>query len=92
MRRATLIWMLIMATILITAIFTIMGYSIRRYKQDYYSNFQRFCDVTSENITNYSENNPDEDIFQRYLPQALEKAQMAWGFFSMSLMRTGTVC
>lgn len=81
MRRATLIWMLIMATILITAIFTIMGYSIRRYKQDYYSNFQRFCDVTSENITNYSENNPDEDIFQRYLPQALEKSANGMGIF-----------
>ena len=52
--RAVLIRLLLVAVVLIITVTALSGYAISKYKQDYYSNSMRACDIMAKDFTEYN--------------------------------------
>ena len=71
--RAVLARLLLVAVVLIIAVTALSGYAISKYKQDYYSNSMRVCDIMAKDFTEYNAQNPQLDLWQEYIPKSVNK-------------------
>ena len=68
-----LIRLLLVAVVLIITVTALSGYAISKYKQDYYSNSMRVCDIMAKDFTEYNAQNPQLDLWQEYIPKSVDK-------------------
>ncbi|WP_456107558.1 sensor histidine kinase [Ruminococcus sp.] len=71
--RAVLIRLLLVAVVLIITVTALSGYAISKYKQDYYSNSMRVCDIMAKDFTECNAQNPQLDLWQEYIPKSVDK-------------------
>ena len=71
--RKFFIWMLLVTFLLIVTVLSLSGYAISKYKQDYYGSCLRSCDIMAEEFTEYSRQNPREDLLRDYIPKNMDK-------------------
>ena len=71
--RAFLIRLLLVAVVLIITVTALSGYAISKYKQDYYSNSMRVCNIMAKDFTEYNAQNPQLDLWQEYIPKSVDK-------------------
>ena len=64
-----MIRLLLVAVVLIITVTALSGYAISKYKQDYYSNSMRVCDIMAKDFTEYNAQNPQLDLWQEYIPK-----------------------
>ena len=57
-----MIRLLLVAVVLIITVTALSGYAISKYKQDYYSNSMRVCDIMAKDFTEYNAQNPQLDL------------------------------
>ena len=65
--------MLLVTFLLIVTVLSLSGYAISKYKQDYYGSCLRSCDIMAEEFTEYSRQNPREDLLRDYIPKNMDK-------------------
>lgn len=68
-----MIRLLLVAVVLIITVTALSGYAISKYKQDYYSNSMRVCDIMAKDFTEYNAQNPQLDLWQEYIPKSVNK-------------------
>ncbi len=71
--RAYFIRMMLILFLLVIVALTILDYGICRYKQDYYQNALRACDVLGADLSEHSGGMPGEDVLQKYVPESLNQ-------------------
>ena len=65
--------MLLVTFLLIVTVLSLSGYAISKYKQNYYGSCLRSCDIMAEEFTEYSRQNPREDLLRDYIPKNMDK-------------------
>lgn len=74
--------MLLVTFLLIVTTLLLSGYAISKYKQDYYDSCLRSSNIVAEELTEYSRQNPQEDLLLDYVPKSMDKfAQQTGAFF-----------
>lgn len=68
-----MIRLLLVAVVLIITVTALSGYAISKYKQDYYSNSMRVCNIMAKDFTEYNAQNPQLDLWQEYIPKSVDK-------------------
>ena len=83
-----MIRLLLVAVVLIITVTALSGYAISKYKQDYYSNSMRACDIMAKDFTEYNTQNPQLDLWQEYIPKSVDKVAEQMHVFCTCSMQT----
>lgn len=79
--RAFFIRTLLVAFLLIITALLLSGYAISRYKDDYYHNVLRSCDVMAKDFEEHNQSFPNENTIQAYIPNSIENMTSQLDFF-----------
>ena len=85
-----MIRLLLVAVVLIIAVTALSGYAISKYKQDYYSNSMRVCNIMAKDFTEYNAQNPQLDLWQEYIPKSVNKVAEQMHVCSMQTAAAGS--
>ena len=88
--RTFFIRLLLVACLLVVAALALSGYAISKYKQDYYENCLRVCDILAGDFTEYSKQNEKEDLFCEYIPVNTDKVSRQMNIFLYLFDKEGT--
>ncbi len=79
--RTFFVRLLLAACLLIVSALAVSGYAVSKYKQDYYGNCLRSCDIMAADFTEQSRQDPQNDLLAAYIPENLNKVARQMNIF-----------